>query len=57
MIAALEAEQARLDAALADGSLYTTDAAQAAQHSARHAQIDDEILVAMERLETLSGRV
>ena len=54
-MAALEGEQARINAALADGRLYTTDPAQAAQLAARHAQIDDELLAGMERMETLGG--
>ncbi len=55
LMAALEGEQARINAALADGRLYTTDPAQAAQLAARHAQIDDELLAGMERMETLGG--
>ncbi len=54
-IVALEAEQAGIDAALADGKLYTSDPARATQLSTRHAQIDDELLAAMERLEGLGA--
>ena len=56
-IAALEAEQAQIDEALADGKLYTTDPTRASQLSERHARIDDEMLAAMERLEVLGGPV
>jgi len=54
-IAALTEEQSRIDAALADGKLFTTDPAKATQLSSRHAQIDDEMLAAMERMEMLGG--
>jgi ATP-binding cassette subfamily F protein uup len=55
LMAALESEQARIRSALADGQLYVTDPAQAAQLAARHAQIDDELLAGMERVEVLGG--
>ncbi|MEK8053222.1 ATP-binding cassette domain-containing protein [Ideonella sp. DXS22W] len=54
-IEALEAEQKTIDAALADGSLYGTDAPRAAALAQRHAAIEDELLVALERWELLSG--
>jgi ATP-binding cassette subfamily F protein uup len=53
-MADLEAEQRRIDQALADGRLYTSDPAQAATLGARHAEIDEELLAVMERLEALS---
>ncbi len=53
-IKTLEAEQARIDQSLADGSVYTTDPAQATALSQRHAEIDDELLAALERLDELS---
>ncbi len=39
---------------LANGQLYVSDPAQAAKLSTRHAQIDDELLAALERLDALS---
>lgn len=55
LIQALEDEQKHIDQALADGSLYATDPPRASALSARHARIDDELLAAMERMETLSS--
>jgi ATP-binding cassette subfamily F protein uup len=55
-IEALEAEQKAIAAELADGSLYSRDAQRAADLTSRNAQIDDALLAAMERWETLSGR-
>ncbi len=52
-IAALESEQAAINAALADGSLYASDNARALELAARTAQIDDELLAALERWEQL----
>jgi len=52
-IAALEAEQQAIHAALADGSLYSSDNKRAMQLASRGTQIDDELLAAMERWETL----
>ena len=57
LIEALEQEQAALNNALADGSLYVSDPQDAAEKAARVAQIDDELLDAMERWEALSQRV
>jgi ATP-binding cassette subfamily F protein uup len=57
LIEALEQEQAALNSALADGSLYVSDPQGAADNAARAAQIDDELLAAMERWEALSQRV
>ena len=56
-IAALEAEQKTIDEALAEegGALYGTDPARAAQLASRHAQIEDELLAALERWETLGA--
>ena len=54
-IQALEAEQSQIDAALADGQLFATDAARAAQLSARHAEIEGQWLQALERWEALGG--
>ncbi|WP_101046647.1 ATP-binding cassette domain-containing protein [Macromonas nakdongensis] len=52
-IAALEAEQQAIDAALADGSLYSTDPARAAQLSGRHGEIEEALMAALERWEAL----
>jgi len=56
LIAQLEQEQSALNLALADGSLYASDPKAAADKASRVSQIDDEVLQAMERLETLSLR-
>jgi ATP-binding cassette subfamily F protein uup len=52
-IAALEAEQTAINARLADGSLYASAPQEAAALSKRHAEIDDTLLAALERQETL----
>ncbi len=54
-MAALESEQKTIDDALADGSLYTSDPARAAQLAQRHAALEDELMAALERLEALSA--
>ncbi len=54
-IAALEAEHKSITNALADGSLFASDNAKAMALSARSGQIDDELLIALERWETLGG--
>ncbi|MBN8750810.1 ABC transporter ATP-binding protein uup [Xylophilus ampelinus] len=56
-IAALEAEQKTIDEALAQGggALYGTDPARATQLASRHAQIEEELLTALERWETLGA--
>ena len=56
LIEQLEQEQANLNQALADGSLYASDPKSAADKATRVGQIDDELLAAMERLEVLSQR-
>ena len=53
----LEAEQAKLNRLLADGSLYVSEPKKAADMAARVTQIDDELLTAMERWELLGQRV
>ena len=55
LIAALEAEQQAIAAELVDGSLYASDAARAERLSLRNAQIDIELLAALERWETLGS--
>ena len=53
-IEALEAEQRTIDAELADGLLFARHPQRGAQLSARHAQIEDELMHALERWESLS---
>jgi ATP-binding cassette subfamily F protein uup len=57
LIEQLEAEQAKLNRLLADGSMYVSEPKKAADMAARVTQIDDELLTAMERWETLGQRV
>ena len=52
-IEALEAEQKAIDSSLADGSLYASDPARAAALATRHAEIESELMDALERWETL----
>ncbi len=54
-IAALEEEQAGVESQLADGSLYASDPARAAQLATRLTDIEAEWFEAMERLESLSN--
>lgn len=56
-IETLEAEQKRIGEMLEldGGAIYATDASRAAELSQRHAQIDDELLAALERQEELSA--
>ena len=54
-ISALEAEQQDIAKLLADGTLYATDNARALGLAARSAKIDDELLTALERWETLGS--
>ncbi len=55
-LAALEAEQAALNEALAGTALYAGPADKVAAAHARHAAIDDALLELMERWETLGAR-
>ncbi len=55
LIQQLEDEQKTLQAQLADGSMYAKDPVQAAQLGARNTQIDDDLMTALERWETLGG--
>ena len=52
-IAALEAEQQAIHEALLDGSLFASDNARALQLSARNADIDEQLMAALERWEEL----
>ena len=54
-IAALEAEQKAITELIADPSLYAKDAQRATHLHARYAQIDEELLAAMERWEALGN--
>ena len=55
LIARLEAEQKEAAELLADGSLYAVDNARALKLAVRSAQIDDELMAALERWEQLGG--
>ena len=50
----LETEQKAIDDALADGTLYGSDPARAAAMATRHAEIEEALMEALERWETLS---
>ena len=54
-IARLEAEQKDINELLADGSLYAVDNSRALKLATRSAQIDDELLTALERWEVLGA--
>ena len=54
-IAALETEQAGINAQLSDGTLYASDNAKALQLAQRNAAIDGELLDALERWELLGA--
>ena len=54
-ISALESEQKDISEALADGSLYAVDNARAMKLATRSAQIDDELMAALERWEALGA--
>jgi ATP-binding cassette subfamily F protein uup len=55
-IAALEAEQKSIAAKLEDGSVFATDPKEGTRLSERHAAIDEELLVALERWEVLEAK-
>jgi ABC transport system ATP-binding/permease protein len=55
MIEALEQEQRTIHEELADGQLYATDPARAAELAQRSARIDDELIAALERWEALGS--
>jgi len=54
-IAALEGEQKAINARLEDATLYQSDPQEAARISARLPAIDDELMVLLERWESLEG--
>ena len=53
VISALETEQKEISEALADGNLYAIDNVRAMRMATRSAQIDEELMAALERWETL----
>lgn len=55
-IAALEAEQKAIGQQLVDGSIFVQDAQQGARLAERHAEIEDELLTALERWQTLEAK-
>jgi len=55
-IEALEAEQRSIGERLASSSLYTDEPQRVGELQARYAQIEDELMQALERWETLSAR-
>ncbi|SAK69286.1 ABC transporter-like protein [Caballeronia pedi] len=55
-IAELEEEQRAIGARLEDGSIFATDAKEGARLSERHAAIEEELLVALERWEELEAK-
>ena len=55
-IEALEQEQATLAALLAGSELYAQGAARITEVTARHAQIEEDLMHLLERWETLSNR-
>jgi len=55
LIEALEQEQKDIHGELADGSLYVNDIARASRLSERSAQIDNELIAALERWEALGN--
>ncbi|MDI1244914.1 MAG: ATP-binding cassette domain-containing protein [Rhodoferax sp.] len=57
LIAALETEQKEIAELLADGSLYAIDNARALKLATRSAQIDEALMTALERWESLGSSV
>jgi ATP-binding cassette subfamily F protein uup len=55
LIESLETEQTQIRAALADGSLYSTDGAKAAALLQRDAEIEEALMTALERWDTLGS--
>jgi len=55
LISALETEQKEITDALADGSLYAIDNVRAMKLATRNAVIDEELMAALERWETLGA--
>ncbi|MEX3897320.1 ATP-binding cassette domain-containing protein [Paraburkholderia sp. BR10954] len=57
MIADLEAEQKAIGAQLEDGSVFAKDAREGARLTERYAEIDEELMLALERWDELENRV
>src|SRR6201991_1710250 len=55
-IAALEGEQKTISAQLADGSIFAKDAQEGTRLTQRYAEIDEELLVAIERWDELESK-
>ncbi|QHE88208.1 ribosomal protection-like ABC-F family protein [Hydrogenophaga sp. BPS33] len=55
LLAALESEQINISKALEDGSLFHSNPERATQLGARHAEVEEEWLLALERWEALGG--
>ena len=55
-IEALEAEQKQIGEALAGTEIYRSEPRRASEMQARHAQIEDELMAALERWEALAAR-
>jgi ATP-binding cassette subfamily F protein uup len=55
-IAALEGEQKTIAAQLEDGSIFAKDAQEGARLTQRYAQIDEELMVALERWDELENK-
>lgn len=55
-IAALEEEQKTIGAQLEDGSIFAKDPQEGTRLTERFAAIDDELLAALERWETLEAK-
>ncbi|CAB3771159.1 ATP-binding cassette domain-containing protein [Paraburkholderia humisilvae] len=55
-IAALEGEQKTIAAQLEDGSIFTKDAQEGARLTQRYAQIDEELMAALERWDELESK-
>jgi ABC transport system ATP-binding/permease protein len=55
LIQTLESQQKAIAQELFDGSLYSSNSKRAAELTAKNAKLDDELLDAMQRWETLSG--
>jgi ATP-binding cassette subfamily F protein uup len=56
LIDQLEIEQREIEAALADGTLYSTDLGRATALSQRNASIEEALMQALERWEALGSR-
>jgi ATP-binding cassette subfamily F protein uup len=55
-IEALEVEQTAIAAELADSAVFARDPLRGAELAARHAQIEEELMTALERWEALGAR-